>query len=142
MTVFSISWTFSDQAHFPNVDLLQTGFDEAPAGIHVVVGELLLHLGEAEAVRDQFVGIDADLVFARGSAETGNVDDVGHGFQILLDDPVFDRLQLHDVVVRIGAMEREEVDLARGTPVRAHRRHYARRQGNLGKAAPGLSRGS
>ena len=44
-----------DQAHFPDVDLLQAGFDEAAAGIDVVVGELLLHLGEAEPVGDQLV---------------------------------------------------------------------------------------
>ena len=36
----------ADQAHFAHVDLLQAGFDEAAAGVDVVVGELLLHLAE------------------------------------------------------------------------------------------------
>jgi hypothetical protein len=40
----------SNQAHFLDVDLLQTVFHEASAGIGVVVGELLLHLRKAEAV--------------------------------------------------------------------------------------------
>ncbi len=36
-----------DQTHFTNINLLQAGFDEAPAGVGIVIGELLLHLGEA-----------------------------------------------------------------------------------------------
>ena len=41
-----MSSTLSNQAHRAHVDLLQPCFDEAAAGIHVVVGELLLHLAE------------------------------------------------------------------------------------------------
>ena len=80
MTVFSISLDVSDQTHFADIDLLQAGLDKAAAGIDVVVGELLLHLGEAEPVSDQLVGIDANLVFARGAAEAGNVDDIRNSF--------------------------------------------------------------
>src|ERR1017187_3380836 len=92
------------QTHFPNIDLLQTGFDEASTSIGVVVGDLLLHLADAEAVGDQLVWVDANLVFARGSAETGNIHDVGNGLEILLHHPVFNGLQLHDVIRRVGGV--------------------------------------
>ena len=126
MTVSSMSWTRSTKPDFAHVDLLQTLLDEAAAGVGVVVGELLLDLGEAQAVGDQFVGIDAHLIFARGAAEAGHVDDIGHGFEILFDDPVFERLQLHRVIRRIGAVQREEINLADRAPVRAHLRIDAR----------------
>ena len=114
-----------DQTHFAHVDLLQAGFDEAAAGIGVVVGELLLHLADAEAVGDQLVGIDANLIFARGAAEAGHIHDVGNGLEVLLDHPVFERLQLHHVVRRIGAVQREEIDLADRAPVGSHLRRHA-----------------
>ena len=86
---------------------------------------------EAEPVGDQLVGIDAHLIFARGAAEAGHVDDVRHGLEVFLDHPVFERFQLHHVVLRIGAVQREEVDLADRAPVRAHLRLHARGQGDL-----------
>src|SRR3974377_448691 len=63
-----------DQAYFPNVDLLLASFDKATACIGIAVGELLLHLREAEPVGNQLVGVQAHLVFAGWSAKTGNVD--------------------------------------------------------------------
>ncbi len=60
--------------------MLQSGFHEAAARIGVVVGELLLHLCEAQSVGDQLVGIDPDLVLARRTTETRNIDDVRNGF--------------------------------------------------------------
>ena len=104
-----------------------------PPAFDVVVGELLLDLGEAESVGDQLVGIDADLIFAGGTSEAGNIDDIGDGLEVLLDHPVFDRLQLHHVVLGIRAVQREEVDLADRTPVGAHLRHDPGRQRNLRK---------
>ena len=116
-----------DQAHFGDVDLLQAGFDKASAGVGVVVGELLLHLADAQSVGDQLVGVHANLIFARRAAEAGHIDDIRNGLEILLDHPVFDRLQLHHVVRRVGAVQREEIDLACGAPVGLHlRRHAAR----------------
>ena len=117
----------SDQAHFANIDLLQPGFDEAAACVGVVVGELLFHLGDAEAVGDQFVGIEAHLILARGAAEARNVDDVRNRLEIFLDHPVFERLQFHHVVLGIGALQSEEINLADRAPVRAHLRIHARR---------------
>ena len=55
ITVFSISWTLLTRPDRANIDLLQPCFDEAAAGVDVVVGELLLHLADAEAVGDQLV---------------------------------------------------------------------------------------
>ena len=93
-----MSWTSVDQSDGAHVDLLQTLLDETSAGVHVVVGELLLDLGQAQAIGDEFVGIDAHLVFARGTAEAGHVDNVRHCFKVLFDDPVFDGLQFHRVI--------------------------------------------
>ena len=89
------------------------------------------HLGKAQSIPDQLIGINANLVFAGRTAETGDIDDVGDGLEVLFDHPVFDRFQLHHVVVRVGAFQREEVDLADRAPVRAHLWHHARRQGHL-----------
>jgi hypothetical protein len=48
-----------------------TLLDETAASIGVVVGQLLLDLGVTR--RQPLLGIDANLVFAGGSAETGHV---------------------------------------------------------------------
>jgi hypothetical protein len=45
-----------DQAHFLNIDLLQAGFDKAAAGVGVVVGELLLHLADAQSIEMSLSG--------------------------------------------------------------------------------------
>ena len=124
----------ADQAHFLHVDLLQAGLDETAAGVGVVICELLLHLADAQPIGNQFVGIEANLIFARRAAEAGHIDHVRDGLKILLDDPVFDRLQIHHVVLRVGAVQREEIDLADRTPVGAHLRHYAGGQSDLRKA--------
>ena len=94
------------QSHGAHVDLLQARFDEAPAGVDVVVGELLLHLADAQPVGHQFVRIDANLVFAGDPSEAGHVHHVGHGLELLLEHPVLQRLQLHDVVLRVRADQR------------------------------------
>ena len=126
-----MSWTLLHQADFAHVDLLQARFHEAAAGVDVVVGELLLHLRQAQTVGDQLIGIDAHLVFARGTAEGGDIHDIRHGFQVLLHHPVFNGFQLHHVVLRIGAVQREEVDLADRAPIGAHLRAARRRQRDL-----------
>ena len=122
-----------DQTHFPDIDLLQPGFDEAAARIGVVIGELLLHLGDAEPVGDQFVRIEADLIFTRGAAEGVDIHDTRDGFQILFDHPGFERLQIHHVVLGVGAFQRVEIDLADRAPVRPHLGNDVRRQRYLRK---------
>src|SRR5207244_13630144 len=82
-----------DEADFTDVDLLQSRFDEAAARVDVVIGELLLDLSDAQPVGNQLVGIEANLVFTCGTAESGDLDDIRNGFQVFLDDPIFNRLQ-------------------------------------------------
>ena len=57
------------------------GLDEVAAAIHVVVGELLLHLRDAQPIGDQLVRIEANLIFARGAAEAGNIHNIRHGLE-------------------------------------------------------------
>ena len=109
-----------DEPDFANVDLLQARLNEAAAGVDIVVGKLLLHLGKAQSVINQLVGIDANLILARRAAKAGNVHDVGNGLEVFFHHPVFNRFQVHDVVLRIGAVQGEEVDLADRAPVGAH----------------------
>ena len=115
------------EADFADVDLLLALLDEAAAGVDVVVGELLLDLADGEAVGDELVGIDADLVLARDAAEAGDVDYAGDGLELLFELPVLERLELHAVVGRVGGAQRVPVDLADGAPVGAHLRAAGRR---------------
>ena len=96
-----------------------------PPPFTLLLAELLLHLGDAQPVGDQLVGIQANLVFTRRASEAGHVDHVGYGLECLLDHPVLERLQFHDVVLGIGAVQGEEVDLADRAPVRANLRLQA-----------------
>ena len=81
------------QAYFADIDLLEACFDEASARIRIVVGELLLHLGEAQSVGNQFIGVNANLIFAGGAAKARNINNIGNSFEVFLDHPVFDRFQ-------------------------------------------------
>ena len=123
----------ADQTHFTNVDLLRAGLHEAAAGVGIIVGELLLYLSEAEPVVDQLFGIDPNLILARGAAKTGNVHNVGNLLQIFFHHPVFDRFQIDHVICRVGAVQREEINLAHRTPVGTHLRHHACGHSYLGK---------
>ena len=111
----------AEQTDFADVDLLRAGLDKAAAGVDVVVGKRLFDLADAEAVGDQLVGIDRNLIFARNAPETRDIHHVGHGFQFLGDDPILQRFQFHEIVLRIGAGERVPVQLAHRAVVRAHR---------------------
>ena len=106
----------TDLAH---IDLLLTGLDETAAGIGIVVRQLLLDVADGQAIGDELVRVDADLVFTRDAAKARDIDHAGNLLELLLQLPVLDRLELHVVVGRIGALERVPVDLADWTPVRA-----------------------
>ena len=82
-TVCSMSCTLLKSPSARTFICCMPDFDEAAAGIDVVVGELLLHLADAQAVGDQLVRIDAHLVLAHRAAEVGNVHDVGNGLELL-----------------------------------------------------------
>ncbi len=80
-----MSWTLRVEADFADVDLLLALLDEVAAGVDVVVGDLLLDLADGEAVGDELVGVDADLVLAGDAAEAGDVDDAGDGLELLFE---------------------------------------------------------
>ena len=80
-----------EQAESADIHLLHPDLYKAAAGIDVVVGELLLHLADAQSVGDELVGIDAHLVLADRAAEVGNIHHVGNGLELLEQNPVFER---------------------------------------------------
>ena len=86
------------ETDFADVDLLLALLDEAAAGVGVVICKLLFDLADAEAIGDKLVGIDADLVFASYTAEAGDINDAGDGFELLLKSPILERFQIHVVV--------------------------------------------
>ena len=47
-----------------------------------------------------------NLIFLGGAAEAGHVDHVRHRLELLLQHPVLERLQFHQVVFGIGALQR------------------------------------
>src|SRR6266404_1569007 len=116
----------------PHIDLLHTGFDETAAGIHIVVGQLLLHLRQIQTIRNQLVRIDANLIFPGYSSEADHVDYVRHRFELLCECPILERLQFHQVVLRIGAVQRVPIDLAHRTVIRANLRLDAIGERELG----------
>ena len=97
-----------------HIDLLRACDDEASTGIGVVVLELLLDLGNAEAVANQLLRIEPDLIFLCDSTKAGDVDNTGNIFELLLENPVFKRLLLHDVDIRILALNGVPVNLPAG----------------------------
>src|SRR3984957_5420851 len=121
------------QSHRADVDLLQSRLDKAAAGVDVIIGELLFNLSDAQAIRDQLIGIEANLILLGDAAQARNIDHVGDGFQLLFNEPIFNRLQVHDVELGIGAVQSEEINLAHRAPVRTHLRLQSRGQGDLGE---------
>jgi hypothetical protein len=79
-----------EEADLADVDLQLALLDEVAAGVDVVVGDLLLNLGDGKAVGDELVGIETDLVLARDAAEAGDIDDAGDGLELLFQLPVFE----------------------------------------------------
>ena len=133
ISVLAMSLTLSNSSQLAHVDLLQAFLDEAASGVDVVVLQLLFDLRQAQSVGDQLFRIHPDLVFARGSAETGNVDHIRHGLELLFENPVLKGLQLHHLEAGIRAGERVPVDLPDRTPVGSHLRLHVVRQSDGGE---------
>src|SRR5579864_2003891 len=57
-----------DQSDGTHINLLQALLDEAASRVLIVVGELLFDLSQAQAIGNEFVGVNANLVFAGGAA--------------------------------------------------------------------------
>ena len=56
-----------------HIDLLRALLDKAAAAVGVVVGDLLLHLADAQPVGDQLLRIELDLVLLGRPAEARNI---------------------------------------------------------------------
>ena len=65
----------SDQAHFAHIDLLLALVMKLPPALRVVIGQLLLHLADAQSVGDELVGVEAHLIFARRTAKGIGIDE-------------------------------------------------------------------
>ena len=122
-TVFSMSCTLVKRPSDCTLICCAPCFDEAAAAVGVVAGDLLLDLADGQAVGDQLLRIELDLVFLGRSAEAGNIHHAVHALEGLLQRPVFERLLLHHVVGGVGALQRVPVDLADGAPVGSHLRN-------------------
>ena len=127
-----------EEANFAHVDLLLALLDEAAAGVDVVVGDGLFDLPDGEAVGDELVGVDADLVLASDAAEAGDVDDAGDASERFFELPVLELLSSMRVVGGVGAAEGVPVDLADGTPVGADLGLKAGGEGDLAEALEDL----
>src|SRR5215469_10134646 len=101
----------ADQPDLANVDLLKPGLNETSARVHIIVRKLRFQLADIQAVRNQPVRINAHLVLSGWASEACHIYYIRHGLELLFDHPVFERLQLHHVISRIRAAEREEVNL-------------------------------
>ena len=101
-----------------------------PPALMLFASQRLFDLRERQSIRHQFAGIQLNLIFARRPAKGIHVDDVGNGLQLVHHDPVIQRLQFHHVVLRIGAGQRVEHDLAGGTVVGPDGRIHAAGQGH------------
>ncbi len=79
-------------------------------------------------------GLSRDLIFARGAAKTRDVHDVRNGFELFFELPVFDGLQVHQVVFRIRTGERVPINLADRAPIAPHHGLKTRGQRDLREA--------
>src|SRR5208337_4691130 len=122
-----------DQSHGAHIDRLRSLFNETAAGVGVAVGELLLNLRQAKTVRDQLLRVHANLVFLRNPAEGRVVHHIGDRLDVLVDDPILQRLELHHVVGRIRALQRVPIDLTHGAVIGANLRAHSGRKCDLRK---------
>ena len=79
---------------------LRPEIDGLAADIDVAVVERLQHLRQGEAVGEQLVEIDGDLVGLCLAAPAGDIDDARHRLEAALENPVLDRLEVGDASSR------------------------------------------
>ncbi len=80
---------------------------------------MLFYLADVQAISNQFVRIDANLVFPCGAAEATHIDDIGNRTELLLENPIFERFQRHHIETRVVALKRIPIDLPDRAVVRA-----------------------
>ncbi len=90
----------ADQADAANHGDLGPDVDGAAADIDVAVVQRLQHLRQRDAVGDQLVDVDLELVGLGLAAPAGDVDDARHGAEAALQDPVLQGLEIEHAEVR------------------------------------------
>ena len=100
-----------DQADAAHHRRLRPEIDGLAADIDVAVVERLQHLRQGQAVVDQLVQVDGDVIGLGLAAPAGDVDHARHRLEAALQNPVLDRLQVgHRIAGR--ADDAVAVDLA------------------------------
>src|SRR5208283_66310 len=123
-----------EQSHGADIDLLRTRLDKTAAGVDVIGRDLLLDLADTQPVGHELVRVHLNLIFAGGTAKADYIDDIGHRLELLLQNPILEGLQFHQIVFWIGALQRVPVDLPHRAVVRPHLRLQTRGKGNQGQS--------
>ena len=90
----------ADQADAAHHGGLRADIDGVAADIDVGIADRLQQLRQRQAVGDQLVEVDLQLVGLGLAAPAGDVDHAGHGAEAALQHPVLQRLQVEHAVVR------------------------------------------
>ncbi|MGY4297252.1 hypothetical protein ACVWXN_005347 [Bradyrhizobium sp. i1.4.4] len=127
----------TDQADAAYHGRLLADIDGVAADIDVGIADRLEQLRQCQAVGDQLVEIDLELVGLALAAPAGDVDDAGHGAEAALQNPVLDGLEIEHAVVR-----RTDEAVAEDFADRAERRdlrlHITRQRRELRQAVQDL----
>jgi len=80
-----------------------------PPALNIVVGEWLLHLADALIRRKSALfGSTRNLIFARHAPRLENIHAIRHGLELLLKSPASRDFQIHDIELRVGAVQSEK----------------------------------
>ena len=112
----------ADQADAAHHGGLRADVDGVAADIDVGIADGLQHLRQRQAVGDQLVEIDLQLVGLGLAAPAGDVDHAGHGAEAALQHPVLQRLEVEHAVVRrpVQAVAKDFADRAERRDGRLH----------------------
>ncbi len=120
----------ADAAHdfFGVANLDHLGADVVVAALHSRD-----HILERDVVGAQLDGIEVDLVLAHEAAHAGHFSDARNGVELILDEPVLNRVQGAGVV---GPFDRVPEDLPDAGSIGPHHGRYFRRQKTAGETQP------
>ena len=120
----------ADQADAAHHRGLRADIDGVAADIDVGIADRLQQLRQRQAVGDQLVEVDLQLIGLGPAAPAGDVDHAGHGAEAALQHPVLQRLQVQHAVVR-RPRQPVAVDFADGAERRNSRLHVAGQRRHL-----------
>ena len=120
----------ADQADAAHHRGLRADIDGTAADIDVGIADGLQQLRQRQAVGDQLVEVDLQLIGLGPAAPAGDVDHAGHGAETALQHPVLQRLQVQHAVVRRPGQP-IAVDFADGAERRNSRLHVAGQRRHL-----------